>query len=519
MSTKATMKQELTTILQRVYGYEQFREGQLPIMTALVQGRDVLAILPTGGGKSLCFQIPGLYLGGLTLVISPLISLMQDQVENLQRRGIKTTYINSTLSPEQQQQRQQDLLAGKYQFLYLAPEKLASEKFQVWCRQLPIKLLAVDEAHCVSVWGHDFRPAYLRLRQAFAQLFGEQRPPIIALTATANKKAQADIVRFVGLKQPLDRQQSFARDNLKICISECFNEHDKMLKLLYLLQKHQGEIGIIYTLTRAKAVELAELINLLLQPAKKVKVYHGGLDKVVRAQIQQEFISGQTPVIVATNAFGMGVDQPHVRFVIHAQMSSNVENYFQEIGRGGRDGQIAHAYALVTATDWQISEQFITSNHQWSPPRKRIWRQKLLQVKKLVWTRGCRQQWVLKCFDEKRPGWQCGLCDRCCGYHFSYSVQVKKVHQLVWTWRKKLARRLQVLPNTLLPDVSVAYLCLVPWWRLQTLTVIPGLGKGFVESVWPLFQVWWQKYIIATIAGGNFDLTRKLDSVCSNNLS
>ncbi|MBQ6438259.1 ATP-dependent DNA helicase RecQ, partial [bacterium] len=407
-------QQVLEQLLQHHFGYPQYRPGQLDIIDAVTAGRDALAILPTGGGKSVCFQIPGLYLGGTTLVISPLISLMQDQVANLHKRGLSATFLNSTLEPAEAARREQKLLAGDYQFVYLAPEKLVSPRFQKLWRQADIRLIAIDEAHCVSVWGHDFRPSYLQIGATIAQIYAHRlRPPVMALTATANHQAQADIIKFCRLTNPFIQQQSFARDNLRLCVHRCFNKHDHMLHLLDLLQKYHGQIGIIYALTRHQAEFLAAKINALLPQSTPVQVYHGGLDKPTRARIQDEFIAGTTPVIVATNAFGMGVDQPHVRFVIHAQISSNLENYFQEIGRGGRDGQLADCYALYRPEDLQISLSFIQADHSLSHKRQRALVHKLRQVDQFLRTHHCRQRFVLDYFDEHRPGWHCGLCDNC----------------------------------------------------------------------------------------------------------
>ncbi|MBQ6449686.1 RecQ family ATP-dependent DNA helicase [bacterium] len=472
---------QLEALLLEHFGYPHFRPGQLEIIEAVCTGRDVLAILPTGGGKSLCFQIPGLYLGGSVLIISPLISLMQDQVTNLQKRNLRATFINSTLTSQERARRLEKFKRGEYQFVYTAPETLSSNSFQAQCRQSPISAIAIDEAHCVSVWGHDFRPHYLQIGRILQQIFPDTRPPIIALTATANHQAQRDIVRFCGLRQPLHSQQSFARDNLKIMVNHCFNEHDKLLKILWVLQQHQGEIGIIYVLTRRQAVFIADKLNALLRPEKLIKVYHGGLDKDARAQIQEEFIAGVTPVIVATNAFGMGVDQPHVRFVIHAQISSNLENYFQEIGRGGRDGQLARCYAFYTHKDLEISLQFIKGNHTLTPQRQKILFQKLVQVQKFLECRTCRQRFVLAYFDERRPGFECGLCDNCLGYHFHYPQKVKQnLHQ--WQqWRQLQARRQKLIPSTIITDLTLSYLSIIPWQKLPDLQVIPGLGRGFVE--------------------------------------
>lgn len=468
---------QLKKILQHYFGYEDFRPGQLEIIKPLVQGRDILAILPTGGGKSLCFQIPGLYLGGTTLVISPLISLMQDQVQNLNKHGIKATFLNSTLSLENNLRRQKNLAAGAYQFVYVAPEKLQNRAFLQACFQAKIALVAIDEAHCVSVWGHDFRPSYLQIGQFIKKL--PQRPAVAAFTATANLRAQHDITQFCGLQKQIHIQKSFARKNLRIMVHQCFNEHDKLLRILYLLEKHRHQTGIIYVLTRRDAHVYARLLNRLRPNQEEIAIYHGGLDKEIRQQIQKGFIDESIKIIIATNAFGLGIDQPRVRFVIHAQISSNLENYFQEIGRAGRDGNLSDCYTLFTKKDLEISAQFITRNSSASKTQLKILRFKLKQIIKYLQTRQCRQKFILNYFDEKTPlNFACQLCDHCRRTKLTYDSKIHHKFTHWQSWRQNYAQTKNLIPNSVISNLSLAYLSIVDWRHLKDLTLIPGIGFG-----------------------------------------
>ena len=478
------IKTKLEALLKKYFGYSQFRPGQLEIIFPLIKKRDVLAILPTGGGKSLCFQIPGLYLGGTTLVISPLISLMQDQVQNLEKHGIAVTFINSTLTKEEQEKRLAKFLVGEYQFVYVSPEKLISQKFRQICQQVNLTLIAIDEAHCISVWGHDFRPPYLEIGNFIDQL--KKRPVIAAFTATANKRAQTDIIRYCHLQNHLQAQKSFARDNLQIYVHQCFNEHDKLLRLLYLLQKHMGETGIIYVLTRQDASSFAQLLNRLRPQQEPIKIYHGGLDKKERTQIQADFISGQQKVIIATNAFGMGVDQPHVRFVIHAQISSNLENYFQEIGRAGRDGALAFCYTLYLPKDLQISADFINRNHSAKKQQLQILQFKLKQMIRYLQTKKCRQNFILNYLDEK-TNFCCGLCDHCRQEKLDYNYHLQQKFARLQAWRFHYARAHRLIPSSIVTDLTLAYLAVLDTKSFSDLSLIPGVGVGAQEILNKLF--------------------------------
>ena len=305
-------------VLREYWGYPEFRPLQEDIVRSVAKGNDTLALLPSGGGKSICFQVPGLMLGGLTLVISPLIALMQDQVRNLNAHGIPATFINSTLKYREIDRKLQMAMEGKYKFLYLAPERLHSDLFQARLDKLNIRLIAVDEAHCVSQWGYDFRPAYLEIAELREQLPGV---PMIALTASAPPNVARDIVEKLGLRTPKRFQKSFRRDNLIYRVQASEDIPGRILRFV-----HQQEgAGIVYARTRKRTVQLAEMLQ---REGITAAAYHGGLNARERSQIQEKWIRNETRVIAATNAFGMGIDKPDVRFVIHYNLPADVESYY-----------------------------------------------------------------------------------------------------------------------------------------------------------------------------------------------
>jgi len=343
-------------ILKQYWGYDSFRKPQDQIIDAVVQGHDTLALLPTGGGKSICFQIPGLILPGMTLVISPLIALMKDQVERLNRLGIPAAFINSSMGYHLVDQKLQKALNGTYKFLYISPERIESEMFQLRLPQMDVSLLAVDEAHCISQWGYDFRPSYQQIHQ-----IREIKPdlPIIALTASAPPKVQEDIAEKLQLHTPKIFRKSFRRDNLRYFILE---EQNVSTRILSICQRTQGT-GIVYTRTRRLAERLAQLLE---KEGISAAAYHGGMKSSVRDEIQMAWIDNQKRVIVATNAFGMGIDKPDVRFVIHYNLPFDIESYYQEAGRGGRDGQTALAIAFANPID-------IADLQRWSEQKYPTW--------------------------------------------------------------------------------------------------------------------------------------------------
>ncbi|MDX2284902.1 MAG: ATP-dependent DNA helicase RecQ [Bacteroidia bacterium] len=328
-------------ILQQYWGYSQFRPLQAEIAGSALAGRDTLALLPTGGGKSVCFQVPALCRPGMALVISPLIALMKDQVERLLALGIPAAMVNSSMSPRQIDAALEGAARGEYRFLYLSPERVGTDEFRLRLPRMPVTLLAVDEAHCISQWGYDFRPAYLliaRIRELRPEL------PILALTASAPPEVQTDIVQKLGLRNPAVFRASFRRPNLRYVVLE---EAQPAKRILEICLRTQGS-GIVYVRTRRQAETLGEV---LAAQGIAAAAYHGGMKTSLRSSTQQAWIEGRTRVMVATNAFGMGIDKPDVRFVLHLSLPADLESYYQEAGRGGRDGQTALAVAFRNAPD------------------------------------------------------------------------------------------------------------------------------------------------------------------------
>ena len=345
--------------LRQTFGYSSFRSGQEQIVDALLSGRDALCVMPTGAGKSICFQIPALLLPGVALVISPLISLMKDQVASLNQAGVRAAYLNSSLTPRQYAHAIENACSGMYKIIYVAPERLETYEFRELCREIEVSLLAVDEAHCVSQWGQDFRPSYLRIRAFIESL--PRRPVVGAFTATATEEVQADIVKLLNLQDPFRMTTGFDRPNLRF---EVRTPHKKNSELLDILAEMRDRSGIVYCSTR-KNVE--EVCSLLCANGYAATRYHAGLGDAERRDNQDDFLYDRKTVMVATNAFGMGIDKSNVGFVIHYNMPKNLESYYQEAGRAGRDGSDAvcillyspHALPVHLAVDGDVDQVLI----------------------------------------------------------------------------------------------------------------------------------------------------------------
>ena len=349
-------KQQALELLKIHYGYDKFRPGQEEVIEHVLNGESTVVIMPTGGGKSLCYQLPSLVLEGVTIVISPLISLMKDQVDSLLNIGIPATFINSSISPDETSKRINSLKNGTIKILYVAPERFYSEEFNQALKEVKVSLFAIDEAHCISQWGHDFRPSYMRLKYAIANL---NNPTVIALTATATPEVKEDIIKQLGLVNPKRVITGFARPNLQFGVVQA-NDAKKSQIVLDAVRGAGDGNGIIYVSTRSRA---DEILSMLLDNGIEAARYHAGMDIDERKWIQDSFMSGKIKVVIATNAFGLGINKKDVRFVIHYDMPGNLEAYYQEAGRAGRDGKPSFCLMLFSSRDRHLQEFFIKGDN------------------------------------------------------------------------------------------------------------------------------------------------------------
>ena len=400
-------------VLKRYFGYDAFRPGQGEVVRALLEGRDALCVMPTGAGKSLCYQVPALLLSGVTLVVSPLISLMKDQVAALNQAGVRAAYLNSSLTPRQFALALENARQGLYRVIYVAPERLETPAFQDLCREIAVPLVAVDEAHCVSQWGQDFRPSYLRIRDFVESL--PARPALGAFTATATPEVRDDIRDLLGLQDPFCVATGFDRPNLRFAV-ENVPQREKTNALLRLLREQKGKSGIVYCLARRTVEEVCEALRARGIAATR---YHAGLSDAERRQNQDDFLYDRAEVMVATNAFGMGIDKSNVAFVIHYNMPKNLESYYQEAGRAGRDGSNAVCTLLYSGQDVRLNafliekeeENPLLTEEQARAVREGM-REGLRRMARYCTTGDCLRGYILRYFGEK-AGERCGNCSNC----------------------------------------------------------------------------------------------------------
>lgn len=407
-------------VLAQYFGHSAFREGQAELIDAVLAGRDVLGIMPTGAGKSMCYQVPALLLSGLTLVISPLISLMKDQVDALEQAGVPAACLHSGLSPEEYSAAFRRAAQGQCKLLYVAPERLLTEEFLIFASRTEIAMLTVDEAHCVSQWGQDFRPSYLKILAFLERL--DRRPVLSAFTATATATVRDDIQRLLELRDPLVVTTGFNRPNLYFGVEQ---PKDKFRALLAFLYENQGKSGIVYCATR-KNVE--EICAKLRERGYAAARYHAGLSDEERRAGQEDFLYDRVQVMVATNAFGMGIDKSNVSFVVHYNMPKNLESYYQEAGRAGRDGEPAQCLILYGKQDVRTN-QFLIQNGDPNEAlsdeqREAVRKQELERLRAMTYYctgRRCLRAELLRYFGEKPAGY-CGNCSCCCGNYETVDI-------------------------------------------------------------------------------------------------
>lgn len=410
------------TVLKEYFGHSDFRAGQSDIVDCLLSGRDALCVMPTGAGKSICYQVPALLFAGITIVVSPLISLMKDQVTSLVQAGVPAAFFNSSLTAAQYAKALQNAADGKYKLIYVAPERLLTPEFLALCRARRISMVAVDEAHCVSQWGQDFRPSYLKISEFLSSL--PIRPVVGAFTATATDAVKQDILKLLHLQDPLAVTTGFDRPNLFFSVLQPSSKDEK---LLALIRERREKAGIVYCATRSSVEEVCDLLN---KNGFSATRYHAGLSDAERKANQEDFVFDRKTIMVATNAFGMGIDKSNVAYVIHYNMPKNMESYYQEAGRAGRDGEEADCILLYGPKDVRTNQFLIENsdtNPELSPEEQIVIRERDLErLKQMTYyckTQDCLRSSILKYFGEKSANY-CGKCSNCLTQYETVDVTV-----------------------------------------------------------------------------------------------
>ncbi|WP_216827764.1 DNA helicase RecQ [Alkalihalobacterium elongatum] len=426
------MQTKAVELLKQYFGYESFRKGQSHIVEKVLEGKNTLGIMPTGGGKSICYQIPALIFDGMTIVVSPLISLMKDQVDGLNQLGIPSTYINSSLSNSELSERIENMRNEQYKLIYIAPERLEDVRFFYLLNELPITLVAIDEAHCLSQWGHDFRPSYLNISSLIRKL--PTNPVVLALTATATPQVREDICRHLSIEEENTIVNGARRDNLSL---QVVKGQDKFSYVSQYLKKHAASSGIIYASTR-KVVE--QLYDKLTEKGIAVGKYHGGLSDLERAKYQDDFIRDNITVMIATNAFGMGIDKSNVRFVLHYNLPRNIESYYQEAGRAGRDGEESECVLLFAPDDIRI-QKFLIEQSDLEESRRTNEYKKLQQMVDYCHTESCLQQYIGHYFEDDEFE-KCNKCSNCLddGETSDVTTEAQMVFSTIKRMREKFGK-------------------------------------------------------------------------------
>lgn len=477
--------------LEKYFNFSQFRPGQEEVVDNIMAGRDVVALMPTGGGKSLCYQLPAIMSDKLTIVISPLIALMKDQVDSLRARGISAAFLNSTLSLQQSDEIIDAVRGGRIKLLYIAPERFGSGVFKRLFENLDVYLFAVDEAHCVSHWGHDFRPDYLTISKYIKLL--KKRPIVGAFTATATPEVKNDIIKQLEMQNPFTFMGGFNRPNLKFFVQSDLKKANRIKEVLRIVKTMQGS-GIVYTITRKEAEETAKYLD---ENGVSAAAYHAGMGAGYRDKVQSDFKENRFKVIVATIAFGMGVDKADIRFVIHAGMPSSIEGYYQEAGRAGRDGETAYCILLHSNADSGLHSHFIFGDKQEMKSQGKSWDEinrvcdvkfkRLEKIKEYAESKRCRRKMILEYFSDPdlanlKSG--CGGCDICINFQWKNTAA-------------NLPEEESDLRGTVMESVDLYQ----KGYSVEKIASLRSLG---ISTIFGHLTRWY-------LAGGNFDIEKYIN--------
>ena len=467
------------SVLKEYFGYFSFREGQEELIDAILQRRDSLGIMPTGAGKSVCFQVPALLFEGVTLVVSPLVSLMKDQVNALTQCGIKAAYINATLTEKQHEAVMKKAEENQYKIIYVAPERLLNTEFISLCQKIDISMVCVDEAHCVSHWGHDFRPSYLQIKGFISNL--QKRPVVTAFTATATQMVRDDITELIGLDNPFEVVTGFDRPNLYF---EVIKPKNKYVALRRYLDLYSGRSGIVYCASRRNTDELYEKLS---DEGYSVTKYHAGLSKAERERNQEMFIEDRKEVIIATNAFGMGIDKSNVSFVIHYNMPGDIESYYQEAGRAGRDGGDADCILFFSPSDVRLQKFFIENpdenseiNEKEKEEIKALRYEKLNKMVYYSTNAPCLRNYMLSYFGEKPKG-RCQNCSGCNGSGTSVDItlEAQKIFSCIKRLKEKETKETVI---NVLKGNETEYILLKKLNNVKTFGIMSDVAESQIEK-------------------------------------